>query len=352
MTQPLLSIKGAKKHFGAVRAIDGIDLDIHENEFFALLGASGSGKTTLLRMLAGFEIPHAGQIILDGKDVSRIPPNHRPVNLMFQSYALFPHMSVAQNIAYGLEMEKLPKAQIKSRVDEILEVIQLSHLTKRKPDQLSGGQRQRVALARALVKRPRLLLLDEPLGALDKKLRGEMQLELKRIQSEFGITFIIVTHDQEEALVMADRVAILKDGKLLQSGTPREIYEHPASRFAADFIGVMNFFPVHEKGGKLVAEDGSIIAAETPLSAGQKGVAAVRPERLRLGGETGENSIVGTVVATAYHGLDLQVHLKTPAAPEPILMRLTADAAEARPLVKGDEITVHWTARDTRAFAL
>ncbi|WP_324752743.1 ABC transporter ATP-binding protein [Roseovarius sp. Pro17] len=352
MSQALLSIKGAQKHFGSVRAIDGIDLDIHENEFFALLGASGSGKTTLLRMLAGFEIPDAGQIILDGKDVSKVPPNHRPVNLMFQSYALFPHMSVAQNIAYGLEMEKLPKAQIKSRVDEILEVIQLSHLTKRKPDQLSGGQRQRVALARALVKRPRLLLLDEPLGALDKKLRGEMQLELKRIQSEFGITFIIVTHDQEEALVMADRVAILKDGKLLQSGTPREIYEHPASRFAADFIGVMNFFPVREKGGKLIAEDGSTIAAEMPLSTGQNGVAAVRPERLRLGGETGENSIIGTVVATAYHGLDLQVHLKTRAAPEPILMRLTADAAEARPLVKGDQITVHWAARDTRAFAL
>lgn len=351
MTESLLSIKGVEKHFGAVRAIDGIDLEIYENEFFALLGASGSGKTTLLRMLAGFEIPDAGQIILDGKDVSRIPPNHRPVNLMFQSYALFPHMSVAQNIAYGLEMEKLPKAQIKSRVDEILDVIQLGHLAKRKPDQLSGGQRQRVALARALVKRPRLLLLDEPLGALDKKLRGEMQLELKRIQHEFGITFIIVTHDQEEALVMADRVAILKDGKLLQSGTPREIYEHPGSRFAADFIGVMNFFPVREVDGKLIAEDGSVIAAGTPLSTGQQGVAAVRPERLSLTIKA-ENSITGKVVATAYHGLDLQVHLKTPAAPEPILMRLTASDAEARPVAEGDEITVYWAARDTRAFPL
>ncbi|WP_138935943.1 ABC transporter ATP-binding protein [Roseovarius arcticus] len=351
MTDALLSIKGASKHFGAVRAIDGIDLDIHENEFFALLGASGSGKTTLLRMLAGFEIPDAGQIILDGKDVSNVPPNHRPVNLMFQSYALFPHMSVAQNIAYGLEMEKLPKVQIKSRVDEILEVIQLSHLAKRKPDQLSGGQRQRVALARALVKRPRVLLLDEPLGALDKKLRGEMQLELKRIQHEFGITFIIVTHDQEEALVMADRVAILKDGKLLQSGTPREIYEHPGSRFAADFIGVMNFFPVRENAGQLFAEDGSVIAAGTPLSDGQQGVAAVRPERLSLIPKA-ENSTTGRVVATAYHGLDLQVHLKTPAAPEPILMRLTAGDAEARPVAEGDEIIVYWAARDTRAFPL
>ncbi|MEX1235848.1 MAG: ABC transporter ATP-binding protein [Roseovarius sp.] len=352
MTQPLLKIRGVQKHFGAVRAIDGIDLDIHENEFFALLGASGSGKTTLLRMLAGFELPDAGEIILDGKDVSQVPPNRRPVNLMFQSYALFPHMSVAQNIAYGLEMERLPKAQIKSRVDEILAVIQLEHLAGRKPDQLSGGQRQRVALARALVKRPRLLLLDEPLGALDKKLRGEMQLELKRIQDEFGITFVIVTHDQEEALVMADRVAILKDGKLLQSGTPHDIYEHPESRFAADFIGVMNFFPIREEAGKLVAEDGSIIAAGMPLEAGQKGVAAVRPERLSLSGEAGENSVTGKVSAIAYHGLDVQVHLKTAAAPDPVLVRITADVAEARPISVGDMVTVHWAAKDTRAFAL
>lgn len=356
MTEPLLKIRGVQKHFGAVKAIDGIDLDIRENEFFALLGASGSGKTTLLRMLAGFELPDGGEIVLDGNDVSRVPPNHRPVNLMFQSYALFPHMSVAQNIAYGLQMERLPKAEIKSRVDEILDVIQLGHLANRKPDQLSGGQRQRVALARALVKRPRLLLLDEPLGALDKKLRGEMQLELKRIQDEFGITFIIVTHDQEEALVMADRVAILKDGKLLQSGTPHEIYEHPESRFAADFIGVMNFLPVREEGGRLMTDDGSTIAANTGFAAGQKGVAAVRPERLHLGrdgaDDGAENSLTGTVVATAYHGLDLQVHLETPASPERVLMRLTADAAEARPLAVGDTVTVHWAARDTRAFAL
>ncbi len=215
MTQPLLKIRGVQKHFGAVRAIDGIDLDIHENEFFALLGASGSGKTTLLRMLAGFELPDAGEIILDGKDVSQVPPNRRPVNLMFQSYALFPHMSVAQNIAYGLEMEKLPKAQIKSRVDEILAVIQLEHLAGRKPDQLSGGQRQRVALARALVKRPRLLLLDEPLGALDKKLRGEMQLELKRIQDEFGITPEI---NALAAIVMTVSVVILALSQRLNRG--------------------------------------------------------------------------------------------------------------------------------------
>ncbi|PLS21189.1 ABC transporter ATP-binding protein [Neptunicoccus cionae] len=352
MTQPLLTIRNVRKNFGSVKAIDGIDLDIHENEFFALLGASGSGKTTLLRMLAGFELPDDGEIILDGKDVSQVPPNHRPVNLMFQSYALFPNMSVARNIAYGLEMEKLPKAEIRSRVDEILEVIQLSHLANRKPDQLSGGQRQRVALARALVKRPRLLLLDEPLGALDKKLRGEMQLELKRIQNEFGITFIIVTHDQEEALVMADRVAILKDGRLLQSGTPQEIYEHPESRFAADFIGVMNFFPVTQENGVLRAQDGSTITANTPLESAARGVAAVRPERLHIGGNDRDNSISGTVSAIAYHGLDLQVHLNTPASPDPVLIRLTADVAEQAPIGVGDSLTVHWAAKDTRVFAV
>lgn len=353
MTDTLLSLNNVEKHFGQVRAVDGISLDIRENEFFALLGASGSGKTTLLRMLAGFELPTSGEILLDGRDVSNVPPNHRPVNLMFQSYALFPHMSVAQNIAYGLEMEKLPKREVKARVDEMLEVIQLGAQAKRKPDQLSGGQRQRVALARALVKRPRLLLLDEPLGALDKKLRGDMQLELKRIQNEFGITFIIVTHDQEEALVMADRVAILQDGMLLQCGSPREIYEHPESRFAADFIGVMNFLPVRESGGQVVAGDGSKIACadKTPLKSGQKGVAAVRPERLHLGAETGENSLTGQVSAMAYHGLDLQVHLNTGASPEPVTVRLTADVAEARPLSVGDEVTVGWAAKDTRIFA-
>lgn len=352
MTQPLLSLRNIQKHFGAVRAVDGIDLDIEENEFFALLGASGSGKTTLLRMLAGFEMPTAGEIMLDGRDIARVQPNHRPVNLMFQSYALFPHMTIAQNIAYGLEMEKLPKSEIKQRVSEMLDVIQLSHLARRKPDQLSGGQRQRVALGRALVKRPRLLLLDEPLGALDKKLRGEMQLELKRIQDEFGITFIIVTHDQEEALVMADRIAILKDGQLLQCGSPHEIYEHPQSRFAADFIGVMNFLPVKASKGSLTALDGSTLKADIgDLQLGSDAVAAVRPERLHLGVHDGDNSLTGKVSALAYHGLDLQLHLETAMSPEPVMVRLTADAAEGRPLTIGDDVTVGWSAKDTRVFA-
>ena len=236
MTQPFLSIQNVQKNFGTVKAVSGVNLDIYENEFFALLGASGSGKTTLLRMLAGFEQLNGGDVQLEGTSIAHLPPNQRPVNLMFQSYALFPHMTVAQNIAYGLEMDKLPKAQIKDSVDEILQVIQLGHLAKRKPDQLSGGQRQRVALARALVKRPKVLLLDEPLSALDKKLRSEMQLELKRLQAEFGITFIIVTHDQEEALVMADRIAIMKDGEIVQTGTPEDIVTNPADEYVADFV--------------------------------------------------------------------------------------------------------------------
>ena len=343
---PVLQIRNISKAFGTVTAVDDLSLDIAENQFYALLGASGSGKTTLLRMLAGFEVPSQGQILLDGHDISATPPNKRPVNLMFQSYALFPHMTVRGNIAYGLEMERLPRAQITARVDDILGVIELTAFADRKPDQLSGGQKQRVALARALVKRPRVLLLDEPLGALDKKLRGAMQLELKRLQHEVGITFVVVTHDQEEALVMADRIAILKDGKLLQSGPPRDVYEHPVNRFAADFIGVMNFFTGTADATGLLADSGTRIAA-TSLTQGPA-VAAVRPERIRLG--LGENTLTGTVVAMAYHGLDLHLHVQTTASPKPVILRLTADLAEAQPLQIGDPVTLGWAAKDTRIF--
>ena len=243
MTAPrtLLAVDRVTKRFGRAAAVEAMSLDIRENEFFALLGPSGCGKTTLLRLLAGFETPDSGRILLDGVDIAPVPPNRRPLNLMFQSYALFPHMSVRGNVAYGLEMERLGRAEIAERVDAILRTTHLTELADRRPEQLSGGQKQRVALARALVKRPRVLLLDEPLAALDKKLRGAMQLELKRLQHEVGITFVVVTHDQEEALVMADRMAVLKDGRLLQCDTPHEIYERPADRFVADFIGVMNF---------------------------------------------------------------------------------------------------------------
>ncbi len=346
----LLSLRNVEKRFGSVRAVNGVSLDIRQNEFFALLGASGSGKTTLLRMLAGFETLSGGQILLNGRDISNVPPNHRPVNLMFQSYALFPHMTVAQNIAYGLEMEKLPRAEIRARVDEILATIQLAPLAGRKPEQLSGGQRQRVALARALVKRPQLLLLDEPLGALDKKLRGEMQLELKRIQHQFGITFIIVTHDQEEALVMADRIAILQHGELLQCASPREVYEHPANRFAAEFIGVMNIIPVARDGTTLTAADGSLLRADVPDGLGGDLVAAVRPERLRLDADACDNRLSGRVLATAYHGLDLQVHVESPACPRPLICRVTADAAEARSFRPGDVLSLGWSRADTRIF--
>ena len=352
MNKELLSLRDVKKSFGTARAVDGISLDIMENEFFALLGASGSGKTSLLRLVGGFETADAGAIFLDGRDISHIPPNRRPINLMFQSYALFPHMSVAQNIAYGLEMEKLSRADIRRRVEEILETIRLSDLAHRKPDQLSGGQQQRVALARALVKRPRLLLLDEPLGALDKQLRSAMQMELKRIQLQFGITFIVVTHDQEEALVMADRIAILKDGKLLQCGTPHEIYEQPQSRYAAEFIGMMNFIPVRIAGNRLIAANGREIRAILPegLTDGDAAVAAVRPERLHPNPENCANSLSGHVSALAYHGLDLQLHVTTSLSPQAIMVRLTADAMERHSFSIGDTVAFGWHAENTRVF--
>ena len=350
MTAPFLSIRNVSKTFGSVRAVTDLSLDIAENEFFALLGASGSGKTTLLRMLAGFEDLTDGDILLEGSSIAGLTPNRRPLNLMFQSYALFPHMTVTQNIAYGLEMDRLPKAETAARVSGILDVIQLGHLAKRKPDQLSGGQRQRVALARALVKRPKVLLLDEPLGALDKKLRSEMQLELKRLQHEFGITFIVVTHDQEEALVMADRIAIMKDGALLQVGTPHEIYENPGTRFAADFIGVMNFLPVSRTADGFAARDGSqIMSRSTAAPAGMQLVAAIRPERLRAGG-TGDNSLTGEITALAYHGLDLLVHINTAIADAPVIARMTADEVDGNAPVVGRQITVSWSAKDTHIF--
>jgi spermidine/putrescine transport system ATP-binding protein/putrescine transport system ATP-binding protein len=356
MTSPspvALSVDKVVKRFGTFTAVDGVSLDIHEKEFFALLGPSGCGKTTLLRLLAGFETPGEGRILLDGLDIAPVPPNKRPVNLMFQSYALFPHMSVRANIAYGLEMEKLRPDEIRKRVDAILETAHLSPLADRRPDQLSGGQKQRVALARALVKRPRVLLLDEPLGALDKKLREAMQLELKRLQHEVGITFVMVTHDQEEALVMADRMAVLKDGILLQCDTPHAIYERPANRFVADFIGVMNFIPGRTAHGGFVAEEGTVISAD-PVpghAAGLAGSAAVRPERIRLDpGTDCVNRTSGIVEAIAYHGLDLQLHLRSALAPKPFVIRVTADRADRRSLASGDRVEFGWDAADPRLF--
>ena len=238
--RPLVRFDAVSKHFGGVTAVDGVSLDIYQGEFFALLGPSGCGKTTLLRMLAGFETPDAGRVLLDGADLTGAPPHRRPVNMMFQSYALFPHLTVAGNVAFGLKQDGLPKDEIAARIAEMLALLRLEGLEARKPDQLSGGQRQRVALARALVKRPRVLLLDEPLAALDKKLRGETQFELMRLKARLGLTFVIVTHDQEEAMTVANRIGVMNHGRLIQVATPSEIYEQPNSRWVADFIGDVN----------------------------------------------------------------------------------------------------------------
>lgn len=240
--KPIISFRNIVKAFGTTRAVDDVSLDIHQGEFFALLGPSGCGKTTLLRMLAGFEVPTEGQVLIDGQDMGATPPNKRPVNMVFQSYAVFPHMTVAQNVAYGLKIDGVTQSERETRVKEALDLVQLGQLSERKPDQLSGGQRQRVALARALVKKPKVLLLDEPLSALDAKLREAMRFELSQLQQKVGITFIMVTHDQDEALAIASRIAVMHKGAIAQLGTPADLYEFPASRFVADFIGSVNTF--------------------------------------------------------------------------------------------------------------
>ena len=284
--QPLLRIEGLTKRFGADAAVDGLSLDIYQGEFFALLGPSGCGKTTLLRLIAGFERANAGRIVLDGVDLAPVPPHRRPVNMMFQSYALFPPLTVEGNIGFGLKQEGLPKAQIAERVAEMLALVRLEDFGARKPHELSGGQRQRVALARSLVKRPRVLLLDEPMAALDKKLRGETQFELMDLQRRLGLTFIIVTHDQSEAMTVADRIAVMDRGRLMQVAPPAEIYEQPNSRWVADFIGSVNLFE-----GRVGADGTSVegtalgrlrVAARIAAEPGATVWVAVRPEKLRI----------------------------------------------------------------------
>lgn len=252
----LLDIRNVSKAFDQLAALDNVSLQIHTNEFFAILGPSGSGKTTLLRALAGFESLDSGQIVLDGQDVADVPPNERPVNLMFQSYALFPHMSVFDNVAYGLRREKRPQTEIAQRVTSLLATVGLGDMATRRPHQLSGGQKQRVALARAIVKRPKILLLDEPLSALDRKVREDMQLELKRLQHEVGITFVVVTHDQEEAMSMADRIAVMDQGRVEQVATPVELYKNPGNPFVADFIGTSTLLHGNLSSGRLHLTNG------------------------------------------------------------------------------------------------
>jgi putrescine transport system ATP-binding protein len=309
---PFIELRGVSKRFGAFTAVDNQSLTIYEREFHALLGPSGCGKTTLLRMLGGFEEPTDGEILLDGKPLTGVPPHRRPVNMMFQSYALFPHMSVEKNVAFGLKQDRLPKAEIAAQVEEVLKLVQMERFAKRKPEQLSGGQRQRVALARAIAKRPKVLLLDEPLGALDKKLREETQLELVNLQETLGLTFVIVTHDQEEAMTVADRISVMDHGRIVQIGTPAEIYEAPSSRYVADFIGSVNMVEavVERAEGsrmRLAAKDGFTIEAEGGgAAAGSTVWFAIRPEKVRISHlrptGSGANAVEGEVWDIAYVG--------------------------------------------------
>jgi putrescine transport system ATP-binding protein len=315
---PLLRIDAVVKKFGGLRAVDRLSLDIRAGEFFALLGPSGCGKTTLLRMLAGFETPDQGRILLDGRDIAQVLPHQRPVNMMFQNYALFPHLSVRDNIAFGLKRAGMARAQIATRVAEMVSLVRLDGMEKRKPDQLSGGQKQRVALARSLARRPRVLLLDEPLAALDKKLRESTQLELMDVQRRLGMTFIIVTHDQEEAMTVADRIGVMDNGRLEQVATPRELYEAPASRWIAGFVGDVNLFEGQvesREAGRLTIstpDAGTIFAAEPrqPITKTSLCV-AIRPEKIKLsrrgpaadeGGTHAINRLEGVVTDVSYLG--------------------------------------------------
>ncbi|WP_414148967.1 putrescine ABC transporter ATP-binding subunit PotG [Erwinia sp. BNK-24-b] len=315
---PLLEIRNLTKSFEGQHAVDDVNLTIYKGEIFALLGASGCGKSTLLRMLAGFEAPTSGQIMLDGQDLSHVPPYQRPINMMFQSYALFPHMTVEQNIAFGLKQDRLPKNEIADRVAEMLTLVHMQEYAKRKPHQLSGGQRQRVALARSLAKRPKLLLLDEPMGALDKKLRDRMQLEVVDILERVGATCVMVTHDQEEAMTMAGRIAIMNRGKFVQIGEPEEIYEHPTTRYSAEFIGSVNLFEgmlrERQPDGLVIDSPGLIhplkVDSDASVVDGVPVHVALRPEKVMLSENVpadGCNFAVGEVVHIAYLG-DLSIY--------------------------------------------
>ncbi len=310
----MVQIRDVSKQFGSVTAVDRVSLDIHKGELFAILGSSGCGKTTLLRMLAGFEQPTAGQILIDGVDMTDVPPYERPVNLMFQSYALFPHMTVEQNVAYGLKKEGAAAVHIRERVGEMLALVKLELLAGRKPDKLSGGEKQRVALARALVKRPKLLLLDEPLAALDRKLREHTQFELANLQYQLGTTFVVVTHDQDEAMTLATRIAVMAEGRIAQVGTPGEVYEYPASRYVASFVGNINLI----EGVVTACDNGRVsllsdalgtdlaVATDEKLAAGSPVSVAVRPEKITISRQAPDgndrNVVKGTVWDLAYFG--------------------------------------------------
>jgi spermidine/putrescine ABC transporter ATP-binding subunit len=355
--KPIIRIEGVTKRFGQVAAVDDVSLQIRANELFALLGPSGCGKTTLLRLLAGLERASAGRILIDGDDMEGVPPNRRPVNMVFQSYAVFPHMSVAQNVAYGLKVTGVPQAEAVPRVAQALAMVRLDGLEDRRPDQLSGGQLQRVALARALIKRPKVLLLDEPLSALDRKLREEMRLELVRLQQEVGITFIIVTHDQEEALSMADRIGVMDGGRLLQVAPPPELYEAPSCRMVADFIGKMNLF-----SGRVIDVGAGALRIESELGelrferaglgpsggeAAEVGV-AVRPEKIRLSQAPPPDGLIalqGRVAQLAYLGDASLVYVET-AAGRRITCRQANQRRGADTIAIGETCWVAWEPAD------
>ena len=352
---PIISIRDLTKHFDEVRAVDGVSLDIERGEFFSLLGPSGCGKTTLLRMLAGFEAPTSGELYIDGQPMSATPPNQRPVNMVFQNYAIFPHLDVRGNIAFGLRKAGLSKAELGARIEEMLALIKLPGYGGRRADELSGGERQRVALARALIKRPKVLLLDEPLGALDKKLREQMEIELRALQQQVGITFVFVTHDQEEALTMSDRIAVMSKGKVLEVETPARLYESPRTRFVADFIGTMNFFDgsVHALAEGCVTIDAGPLGqvrASTQVAAlewGAKVVVAIRPEKLRLVFEASGarvNAVEGRIGAAAYLGDRNHFYVEIPGRAEPVAVA-TQNVERSDLQVAGSDrkVWLHWS---------
>ncbi len=333
--------RNAVKAFGqgasAVRALDDVSVQIRKGEFFTLLGPSGCGKTTLLRLIAGFEMPTSGHILLDGQDITDLAPNKRPVNTVFQSYALFPHLTVAQNIGFGLEMQGKPRAEVSATTEKMLALVKLETMAGRKTSQLSGGQQQRVALARALAPQPKVLLLDEPLSALDLKLRKEMQVELKRLQTETGITFIFVTHDQEEALTMSDRIGVMQSGKIQQIGGPVDIYTRPVNRFVASFIGETNFLPATVQGGVVTLSSGDKITAGGIDGRSGAVTVTMRPEQLRLTPAYEAGTLSATIESWVYFGTDTHCHLHLDDGTE-IVARLQSPASGDAGLVKGAKV--------------
>ena len=351
-----IALENVGKSFGKAAAVRDVTLSILEGEFFSLLGPSGCGKTTTLRMIAGFEVPDEGRILLQGRDGTSLSPNHRPVNMVFQQYALFPHMSIYDNVAFGLRVKRVPRRDHHDRVHDILRIVELEGLENRRPRQLSGGQQQRVALARALVNRPAALLLDEPLGALDVKLRKQMQFELKRIQHELGTTFVYVTHDQDEALAMSDRIAVMNEGLVEQIGEPREIYERPATPFVADFIGSLNaidFTADELVGGFAVMRLGERERIVVPVGDSTRARdtfrVAVRPERIQIGpvgsaAPDGGSSLEGTIAEIVYLGMYTQFHVETPAG-RVVSHRLAEESLE--PLALRSRVLLSWDPEHT-----